>query len=79
MPFSSAFWSAGADGTTAAGGVAADLLLDDATLAALHVGEPVAAWRWEALGTDVQDFLAGKVALDVTGRFVARVEAATCD
>ena len=70
---------AAAAAAEAAGGVAADLLLDDATLAALHAGEPVAPWRWEALGTDVQDFLAGKVALDVRGRFVARAEAATCD
>jgi ribonuclease D len=57
----------------AAGGIAADLLLDDATLAKLHAGEALAPWRWEALGTDVHDFLAGRASLDVHGGFV-RVE-----
>ncbi len=61
---------AAAAAVEAAGGVAVDLLLDDATLTMLHAGERLAPWRWEALGPQVHGFLAGTLALDVTGKFV---------
>ncbi|MFZ5482455.1 MAG: ribonuclease D [Myxococcota bacterium] len=53
-------------------GVSADLVLDDDTMTKLANGQPIAAWRKCALGSDFFEFLEGGTGLVWPGVFAAR-------